>query len=265
MIAIVRSLVVLAVAGCGFDPHVGSLDGATLDSHTMVSHDDAHSIDAFAGIAFVQSASGFSSPWTSSSSSIAATFSSAVSAGDLIAVYVSYAGNTSLQGVSDSLGNSYAVVDTVSDDDDTQKSSTAYARNIAAGTDTVTVRLDGGVCCRVVIAHELSGADPNAPLDGHSSHEEDSTGTHTDGVTSGTMTTTAGLDYIFAGTSDGAAAGGQHITAGTGFELRATPAISNGNATASEDETQVAAGAMTSTFTFAANGNALSLQMAFKP
>ncbi len=265
MIGIVRLLVVLAAAGCGFDPSVAGPDGAELDGHATTSHDDASSSDALVGVTFVQAASGFASPWSSSSSSIVATFSNATAAGDLIAVYVSYAGNTSVQGVSDSLGNSYTVVDTVDDGDDTQKSSTAYAKNIAAGTDTVTVKLDGSVCCRVVIVHELGGADPAAPLDAHSGHEEGSTGTSSNAVTSGTMTTTSDHDYIFAGTSDGKAASGQHITAGTGFELRATPAISNGNATVSEDATQAAHGAMTSAFTFAASGNALTLQMAFKP
>jgi hypothetical protein len=139
----VRSLALLAFAGCGFDPNVGA---APPDSLAIASHDDASPSDAFVGVTFVQEANGFSSPWTSSSSSITAAFASDVSAGDLIAVYVSYAGNTSVQGVSDSLGNSYVVVDTVDDTDDTQKSSTAYAKNIKAGADTITIKLQDSVC-----------------------------------------------------------------------------------------------------------------------
>ena len=220
--------------------------------------------DAFAGVTFVQEAAGYSSPWEDGGSTIAATFSNEVTAGDVIALYVTYADDTSVKSVTDSLGNTFATVDGIDDDDNGQKAGTAYVISAATGVDTVTVKLDDSACCRVVIVHELHGADPSAPLDGHSAHEGNAN-TSLNDATSDAMTTTSNRDYIFAATSNSSNASGEVITAGTGMQLRAKPSIPDGNPTVTEDSTQLQAGTTASTFTFSSGGAALTMQMAFKP
>jgi hypothetical protein len=116
-----------------------------------------------------------------------------------------------------------------------------------------------------MLIHEIAGTDPTAPLDTHSTHHQNPN-TSPDNVTSGSAMTTVDGDYIFAATSDAANASGQTISAGTDETAREMPAIPGGNPMVSEDEIQMTAGTITSTFTFSANGGAsLTAQIAFKP
>src|SRR5277367_711370 len=85
---------VLTAAGCGFHP---SSEASPIDELVETAKVDAPAdaiADAFAGVTFVQQTSAYSSPWESNSSTIAVTFSNAVAAGNVIALYVSYADNT---------------------------------------------------------------------------------------------------------------------------------------------------------------------------
>jgi hypothetical protein len=184
----------------------------------------------------------------------------------VIAVYVSFADGASLSQVTDSLHNTYTILDSVDDGNDSQKAATAYAVATASGPDMVTAMLSSSQCCRVILLHEISGVDASSPLDGHAALEQDAAPTNPDGVTSGSAMLLAAGDYVFAATSDGANTDGQMISAGTGETLRLIPAIPNGNPTVSEDEIQQAAGSVTSTFTFSqSGGRSLTAEMAFKP
>ncbi|HEY1817829.1 MAG TPA: hypothetical protein VGG74_36055 [Kofleriaceae bacterium] len=257
-------VVALALTACGFSPET-TQDGAT-QPDAPVALDSRGPADAMpATVQFVQSATGWADPWNNGGSTVAATFAANVAAGDVIALYVSYAGGTSIDTITDTLGNTYAVVDTIDDSDDSQKATTAYATSAGGGVGIVTVTFKDSKCCRVVIAHELAGADPTSPLDGYSGHEDGSPGTQPDDVTSDSMTTAADRDYIFAATSNASNESGETITAGTGLSLRVDDVVPSGNPTVSEDRQQATHGATTSTFTYSKNGAALTMQMAFKP
>ena len=79
------------------------------------------------------------------------------------------------------------------------------------------------------------------------------------------MTTTGTGDYIFAVTSNSSNDDGQAITAGSSATQRVELMPTDGNPACSEDQIQVAPGAIDSTFTYATDGSALTQQMAFKP
>jgi len=209
--------------------------------------------------------------WTGTATTISATFASNVVAGNLIAVYVTYDGTGTLNSVTDSLGNTYTIVQTLSDGTHVQKSATAYAKNIAGGANTVTATFASAICCRLIIAHEITGADTAAPLDGglgvgFSGQLQAAPGNGANAVTSGNMTTVTNGDYIFGATSDSSGLTSQTISAGTGETVRVNSSGATGNATASEENIQATAGAVASTFTFNVTaGTSLTMQMAFKP
>jgi hypothetical protein len=238
---------------------VSSADGAD-DALDAAGAIDAHSTSPF----FVQGATAWASPWSESSTTIAATLTHAIEPGSVIAVYVTYASAATVTSVIDSVGNTYAVVDSITDGGDEQSATTAWATATTGGIDTVTVQLSSAQCCRAILVHEISGASASAALDAHSALEQPAI-TATDQVTSDASTTTVAGDYVFAATIDAANASGQMIRPGTGELERLSPMIPNGPASMSEDEIAHAAGAVTSTFTFSVSGSSLTAQMAFKP
>ncbi len=258
----------VAIAGCSFSPSDAKPNdapaGTRSDAPSSLQHDAAPH-DAFADISLVQIASGVANPWGDSASTISAAFPAPIAQGDLVAVFVTYAGNTNVQTIADDAGNSYTKLEDIEDGGDTQKSATGYGVATAAGATAITVTFADSKCCRLLIAHELHGVDASQPLDAHSSHEDDNAKTSPDGVTSDSMTTSSDRDYVFAATSNASNEDGEVISAGTGMQLRANPPVGDGNPTASEDLIQVTRGAIASTFTYSSSGAALTMQMAFRP
>jgi hypothetical protein len=265
----VRALMFVAIAGCSFSPSNAPSSDAppsiTRGDAPVAVQDDARPADAFTDISLVQIASGVADPWNDGASTISATFPAPVAQGDVVAIFVTYAGDTSIQTIADTAGNMYTKLDDIDDGNDTQKSATAYGVAAVAGATAITVTFADSKCCRLLIAHELHGVDSSQPLDAHSAHEDDDAKNTPDAVTSDSMTTTTDRDYIFAGTSNASNDNGEVISAGTGMQLRANPPVGDGNPTASEDLIQVTHGAIASTFTYSSSGAALTMQMAFRP
>jgi hypothetical protein len=112
-------------------------------------------------INLVQKASNF----TSSAQNLATTLPSSVTAGNLLVVSVSGWPNVpSATAVTDSLGNTYSISGTVLLSQGAY-SATYYAKNVNAGTNTVTVRtVNSGGQISMAVA-EFSGADTTSPLD----------------------------------------------------------------------------------------------------
>ena len=261
------------LAACSFAPRAGALGGddagssGTPDAPAV----DGRSIDAAPdapppAVTFVRAASAFAKPWNSSSSSL--TVAVAADAGDVLAVYVTYDGHASLTGVDDDQGDTWSIVDTVTDTNNNQKATSAYAASVHGGATNVTAHFSQSVCCRIVLAEELHGADAVAPLDQHSERFQNSVGSGADAVQATQVTTTAAGELVFAGTSDGNATSGQTLEAGTGALLRVgiTGTDDGGNAASSEDEPQPAIGSVTAEFSPTANGGtAITLVMAFRP
>jgi len=215
-----------------------------------------------AATAFVQSASisEFSSGITD-----AVTLTRNVKAGNLIAVYVAWTNTTdTLSSVTDSLGNTYTLVQNPTTLGAQGRAAGAYAQNILGGPCTVTATFSpGAFSARTIIVREISGADAFSPLDGSAAQGQTDPGTGADAVTSGAITTTANGDYIFGATTDQGHA--STLNPGTGFtggESFTSPVGGR-----SEDQIQGSAGSIAATFT---NTNSpfadfVTLIMAFKP
>jgi len=120
-------------------------------------------------------------------------FNSANTAGNLIVVYAIWS-NTGSVTVSDSRGNAYATAATRTTWGGTSSAQVFYARNIAAGTNTVTVTHATAVnSFSTIYIHEYSGIDKFDPVDVTKS----AIGTGRT-MNSGSVTTTNAADLLFA-------------------------------------------------------------------
>jgi glucose/arabinose dehydrogenase len=177
-------------------------------------------------------------------------FSNANTAGNLIVVYLSW-NTTSTVTLSDTKGNTYAAAAPVTRwNNNTWSSQVFYAKNIAAGANTVRATFATSITAWAdMYIHEYSGLDKAAPLDVSAA----AVGT-TSAMSSGTATSTNASDLIF-----GAGASTSTVTAaGTGFTTRRS---NFGNRT--EDKLVSTAGAQSATAT--QNGAAWVMHMvAFK-
>jgi hypothetical protein len=162
------------------------------------------------GVGFIQSASGPSTVQASSPTAVAA-YPLPQTAGDLNVVAVGWADATSsVSSVTDSLGNIYtrAVGPTAGG---SIQQSIYYARNVAAGNNTVTATFNQSAAYPDIRILEYSGLDPNTPLDVTAA----ATGTGTS-ANSGAATTTSANELIFGAGSTA----GDFVGAGTGFNSR---------------------------------------------
>src|SRR5207249_8462624 len=96
--------------------------------------------EAFAAVSFIQqNANTFRSVSTAT-----LTFNASTGAGDLIIVGIYFGPSASISSVTDSQGNTYTQIGSAQSSPSGKESSALfYARNIAGGTDRVTVTLNG--------------------------------------------------------------------------------------------------------------------------
>lgn len=171
-------------------------------------------------------------------------FDSAVTAGHLIAVGVTWDSTTvTLTSITDSLGNTYTLVGNPTSSI-TGRAAMSYVPNVLGGANTVTATFSGSISS-VICVQEISGANASSPLDQSALNAQTNPGTGTDAVTSGTVTTTTAGQYIFGFSGDSNS--GATFTQGTGFT-----AADVGNAGAAEYQVQGAAGSLAATFTISA-------------
>lgn len=169
--------------------------------------------------------------------SVSAVFPVAETAGNLNIVAVGWSDATSaVSSVTDSRGNAYSLA--IGPTSGTGlRQSIYYAKNIAAGNDTITVQFSQAVPFADLRILEYSGLDLSSPLDTTSGSSGNGSSAN-----SGSATTTTPIDLIFAaGTT-----GGNFISAGTGFTARV---ITTPDANIAED----ALATTTSTFSATAN------------
>lgn len=129
-------------------------------------------------------------------SSTTVTYAGVQTAGDLNVVSVGWNGSTHIQSVVDSAGNTYTLAAGPTVRTDCCAMATYYAKNIAAaaaGTNTVTVTLDGPTWFLDVKILEYSGLDASSPLDTW-------VGAHGNGtaMSSGSLTTTTANELLVA-------------------------------------------------------------------
>lgn len=180
--------------------------------------------------------------------SITATFGISVTSGDCIVGVVLWGSTTNnLSGVTDSKGNTYTVLDTVTNVDG-QSASSFCLGNITNGPISVTANFSASDSNLVLICDEYSGGLASSnPVDVHHGQSQSRPGTGTNAVSSGAATTTQNGDLIYGGAFDLSGASTTY-TAGTGFALRtADTGLSRHGQ--SEDETQASAGSVAATFT----------------
>ena len=141
-------------------------------------------------------------------------FTSANQSGNLIVVYAVW-GNTGSVTVRDSRGNAYvsAQAATTWGSGNTSRAQVFYAKNVAAGANTVTATFSSSVSGSfgIVYIHEYAGIDKVNPLDVSKSAKGSGTA-----LNSGSATTTNANDLIFGA----GAVAGTISSAGAGFATR---------------------------------------------
>jgi hypothetical protein len=191
----------------------------------------------------------------------AVTFDTNVTAGNLICGSVSWNGGTTtvLTSVSDGLGNTYTIVQRVTDA--ARCIATFYAKNISGGACTVTATFSSSQTFITIIVHEASGCDTTAPLDKNAGQAQAEPGTGDNAATSGAQTTTVDGCYIYGVTIE--CRSSTNYTAGTGYTLRE---VEGPNETcASEDRVQATAGSVAATYTKSVGDKCITMMLAFKP
>jgi hypothetical protein len=148
---------------------------------------------------------------------VAATFGSNVTAGNLIHVFTLYrdAGEGQGHSVSDSLGNTYTLIATVTRTN--RIMSHYYAANISGGACVVTLTNPNSNQFRSLAVVEISGLDTTSPLDVFNSNVQETPTTGTDAVVSGSATATAAGYLSAAGIQVADIGGGVPPNSGTGF------------------------------------------------
>ena len=196
---------------------------------------------ASGSVAFVQStANGFGARTLS-------VLLPSTTAGNLIVVGFDYTG-TSVESVTDSRGNAYVQAGSEVTSPGGATARLYYAKNIAGGTDTITVSLADSTSSLEVYAAEYTGVDPTSPIDGSTQAAGSSSS-----VSSGALTTTSDNDVLVA-----FCVGDTSCNPGTGFTARETL-----HSNLLEDETTGAGGSYAATAT-AGSGWAI-VAAAFKP
>lgn len=209
-----------------------------------------------ATISFVQ---GVGSSAATTAAVTTQAFSSNTTAGNT--VIVAFAASGKLPVVcTDSQGNAYTTVQQGFDSGNTKSLSICYANNIVGGADTVTVTISDGTKAnrRIFITEYANIADYN-PVDVTTVATGAGT-TVANGVSSGSVTTTADGALIFGAVEDTGTA--TSINPGTGF-------VERGSVLAEElevqDMIQTTAGPVASTHTFGAAQRWISEVVAFRP
>jgi hypothetical protein len=183
------------------------------------------------GINFVQANSG-PSTIQSSNKSVVVAYSNAESAGDLNVVAVGWGDTVSaISSVTDTKGNTYTRAVGPTSNTGLQQA-IYYAKNIASGSNTVTVKFNQSASYPDVRILEYSGLDPTSPLDVTAAAAGNGTS-----ASSGSATTTWANELIFgAGSTSGTA----FTAPGPGFSTRIVNIYGN----LAEDETVSSAGSI---------------------
>lgn len=197
---------------------------------------------------------------------IAASFSPAVTAGSLLVAAISFdwgtSNNITVTGVADDRGNTWAVIPgTLSGDTaNHQAVQLAYCMNAAAGATTVTATFSVTTDFRRIVLAEHSGVATSAALDKAAVNATTNT-TATNNVTSSATAALAQADELVIGAVMDTANGANTQTAGTGFTKNPSTAF---GLCAIEDRIVAATTGVAATWTFGTAGRYAALVATFK-
>jgi hypothetical protein len=197
------------------------------------------------------------------STTLIVTFGSTIGTGHIVAGNVTYDSAGSITSVlTGAIASSCTVVDTVTDTPDAEKTSDFYCPNVAASQNTIHIVVTGGTFM-AAYCDEYSGVATSTPLDVHTAQLQTSVGTGTNGITSGSVTTTTNGDLVYGATFNTATTA--TASAGTAFTVRGNNAIT-GVVGYTEDLNLATAGSTAATLTAATSGGSWdTFVMAFKP
>ena len=171
---------------------------------------------------------------------IAATWDSNTTTGNLIALYVQWAGTTvTISSITDSQSNTYTLI-AAEHPSNRDTAALYYATNITGGTTpTVTVTFSATIGSRRLIIHEASGLATSSPFDQYAINYVIVTAAD---FSTSSRTTTADGEYIFGGTAD------LGYTSTATAVAPFTQRIQAAQGTTSEDQIQATAGSVAATF-----------------
>jgi len=202
----------------------------------LALHPSAHA----AGITLVQNVSAQGS----AVSSLSATFASSNAAGNLIIAFVRASTTTQTVTLTDSSRNTYVQAVSQTQSSDGHQIHIYYAKNIAAGPNTVTAAFSGSNNHPWLAIYEYSGLSTTSPLDRTAAAQ----GSSSLASSGATATTTGANELVFAGlglpSSSSATA-----AAGSGYTLEQQDTTAGGSRAATENQAVAATGAYTGTFT----------------
>ena len=213
-------------------------------------------------IAFIQSATNGAGCDAGSSSTVAATFGSNITAASGIVVLYSIdsdpdATNCSAATVADTRSNSYTVAVTINNATNNQCIGIAYAVNSSAGANTVTVTFPTSDGSRTIAVLEYSNVKTSAASDGTNSAYNAAVSTWL----SGSITTTVNGDLVVGGTECSSSSSTSHAP-GSGFTERVDLWTCR---LAVVDQIQTSAGAIEASGTLTGgSGNCLGAALALK-
>lgn len=189
-------------------------------------------------------------------------FAAGVTAGNLIWVVAQCAAGTTVSGITDTLGNTYAQCTGSPLAGAIVELAWFYAKNITGGANAVKATFSGAVVGTAVYAAEYSGLDKFNPFSNSLSNTQTAPGTGTNAVTS-TAFAPKGQPVMMVGLSVNEA-GAAAPTAGTGFTARTTVWTGTSVKSATpEDERITATSAAAATWTVASGqGSAAHYQVA---
>ncbi len=183
-----------------------------------------------------------------STRSAAVAFPKATTAGNLILAFVRMSTTSQTVKLTDSRGNTYT--DAVSQQQTTDGSQIhlLYAKNIKAGSDTVTATFSGTNSHPWMAVYEYSGVNPSSPLD-QVAHAQGSSASPSSGATA---TTSTANELVFSGvglpTSSKVT-----VTAGSGYQLEQQ--TTSGTRAANEEFVSSVTGSYSGVFTLSGSTN----------
>ncbi len=200
-------------------------------------------------IAYVQ---GNNATPQTSQSTITVAFKSAQSAGNLNVVAVGWNDSTAaVSAVTDSRGNTYARAVGPTVQSGTASQSIYYAKSIAAGTNTVTVKFNSAAKFADIRVLEYAGADKTNPVDVAAATSGNSA------TSSSGSVTTHGADLIFAANLVQTTTSGP----GTGFTERM---VTSPDGDIAEDQMAAAVGSYTASARLSSSGPWIMQTVAFR-
>jgi hypothetical protein len=217
------------------------------------------------GGTYIQSKSAATAPGATYYANVAVTLTSTVTSGNALAGFVTWGNDIpgDLTSVTDDKGNTYTIAQNVNSGGAGESLASFYCLNITNAPKTITANFASSEAWMSMSVHEVSGL---TALDQSVGQAQYGPGTTANAVTSSSVTTASGGEYIIAATTDfnTSVRAAPEFAAGTGFTKRQETTVTTAQRLATEDMgNQGSAGSVAGTFTPTFSDNFITSVMAF--